>query len=377
MGQTTMMKSNTSGFEALARWRRVLLGSSLAGIGLLGLAGAAGAAPRPDYTTERGIFLPFLNAPEPGTEAERSPRLGLSFGSEVHPVLMDTGSTGIVVSASRIPDINDLPSRPGRLTYSSSGRIMIGRWVTVSVTLWGRDGASVSTNPLPVLAVDRIECAPNARNCTPTEAPRGVAMMGVGFGREGDSQAQSTPDTNPLLNALPPGSGPIHHGYVVTREGVHVGLTRANSRGDFRFVKLDPNPAVAGDWLGIPVCVVVNDQEPSACGRGLIDTGVTGMFLTLPPDQVANNVGPDPEGRDALLPGTRLRFRFGEAAAYGFTVDDADAPLAPTRIVLNTRRPQPFVNTGLHVLNGFDVLYDADGGYYAFHARNGLHAEGR
>ena len=30
--------------------------------------------------------------------------------------------------------------------------------------------------------------------------------------------------------------------------------------------------------------------------------------------------------------------------------------------IMRTTRPQPFVNTGLHVLNGFDVLYDADRG---------------
>ena len=49
---------------------------------------------------------------------------------------MDTGSTGIVVSADKIPNIDRLPSLgPGRLTYSSSGRIMIGRWVVTPVTI--------------------------------------------------------------------------------------------------------------------------------------------------------------------------------------------------------------------------------------------------
>jgi hypothetical protein len=47
-----------------------------------------------------------------------------------------------------------------------------------------------------------------------------------------------------------------------------------------------------------------------------------------------------------------------------------------SRIVLNTTRPHPFVNTGLRLLNGFDVLYDADGGYYAFRTRRGLQAGG-
>lgn len=338
----------------------------LVAVGIALAAPPVSADPRPDYEdARRGIFLRFLNAPPPGEESERSPRLGLSFGGEPRPVLMDTGSTGIVVSAARIPNVDALSSRPGRLTYTSSGRIMVGRWVTVPVTLWGRDGETVSTQPIPVLAVDRIDCTAEARDCRPEEAPGGVAMMGVGFGREGDRQSQSTPDTNPLLAAQPPGPGEVHRGYVVTKEGVHVGLTRANTRGIDRFVRLDPNPRYPGDWLGVPVCITVNDQTPGVCGRSLFDTGVTAMFLTVPPEQVANATGVDDAGRSVLLPGTRLAFRFGDAAGYLFAVGD-NSPLAPTRIFLNTRRPEPFVNTGLHVLNGFDILYDADRGYFGF-----------
>ena len=109
----------------------------------------------------------------------------------------------------------------------------------------------------------------------------------------------------------------------------------------------------------------MDDREPGACGRALIDTGVAGMFLTLPPEQVADSL----DGPGALRPGTRLRFRFGDAAGYTIASGDTDSPLAPERIVLNTTRPHPFVNTGLRLLNGFDVLYDADGGYYAFRGR--------
>jgi hypothetical protein len=349
---------------------RGLAWTTLLGAGLIARAAAARADERPNYESDRrGVFLTFLNAPGPGEAIARSPRFGLSFGGEARPVLVDTGSTGIVVSAGRIPDVDALPSRPGRLTYTSSGRIMIGRWVTVPVTLSGRDGARVSTRPLPVLAVDRIDCTEKARSCTPEDAPGHVAMLGIGFGREDDSQTQSTPDTNPLLNAEPPGPGPVHRGYVVTKSGVHVGLTRANTRGRFRFVKLDPHPRVSGDWLGVPVCIGVNAREPGACGRALIDTGVTDMFLTLPPEQVTESLRTDGAGHRALAPGTRLRFRFGDAAGYAITSGDTASLLAPERIVLNTTRPLPFVNTGLRLLNGFDVLYDADGGFYAFRAR--------
>ncbi|GJD54062.1 hypothetical protein OPKNFCMD_6843 [Methylobacterium crusticola] len=341
---------------------------------MLELTVTALAGPLPHYDGDRqGTFLPFLDAPGEDSRIQHPPRLGLSFGDEMHPVLMDTGSTGIVVSASRIPDVDALPSKPGRLTYSSSGRIMIGRWVTIPVTVWGRNGAGVATRPIPVLAVDRIDCTDRPRHCRPEEAPRHVAMMGVGFGREDDSQAQSTPETNPLLNLAPSGTGAARRGYVVTKQGVHVGLTSANTRGNFRFVKLDPHLTIPGEWRGVPVCIGVNDRAPATCGRALLDTGVAAMFLTLPPEQVADRVEGD--GHSGLLPGTQLSFSFPDTAApaarYQVVVGDAASPLAPERVVLNTTRPMPFVNTGLRILNGFDLLYDADSGWFAFRARGG------
>ncbi len=88
----------------------------------------------------------------------------------------------------------------GQLTYTElRPRSLIGQWVITPVALSGQDGGSVSTEPMPVLAVSEVCCLENARNCTPRDDPSGIAMIGVGFAREGDRQGQSTPDKNPLL----------------------------------------------------------------------------------------------------------------------------------------------------------------------------------
>jgi hypothetical protein len=72
------------------------------------------------------------------------PRLRISFGERSYGVVMDTGSTGIVVSADKIPNINRLQSLgPGKLTYSSSGRIMVGQWVVTPMTITGGNGTRV------------------------------------------------------------------------------------------------------------------------------------------------------------------------------------------------------------------------------------------
>ncbi|MBS7695913.1 MAG: hypothetical protein KF792_05625 [Chelatococcus sp.] len=226
---------------------------------------------------------------------------------------------------------------------------------------------------MPVLAVRQIDCFENARDCQPTDDPRHVVMLGVGFSREGDRQSQSTPDKNPFLNLPEMGDankpGRLRRGYVVTRAGVHVGLTRANTDGEFRFVKLARKDD-GSDWAPIPGCISMGGGGAS-CGTALIDTGVSEMYLTVPQDQEAGFVAQGDHGR-TIVPGTQVTITFAgrpsnEAPGYVFTAGMGSDPLAPSRIVLVGGRDRPtFVNTSVHALNGFDYLYDADEGYVGF-----------
>ena len=151
---------------------------------LLGIVSAAAGSPGRYDAYDREAYLSYLNAPGPHDDIAAVPRLRISFGGRSYDAVMDTGSTGVVVSADKIPNIDRLPSLgPGELTYSSSGRIMIGRWVVTAMTIAGGNGTRVTTAPIPVLAVTRIECTPRARRCTPREAPRRTSMLGIGFGR--------------------------------------------------------------------------------------------------------------------------------------------------------------------------------------------------
>ncbi len=341
-------------------------------VALACLAQPGAAQPRYE-AREGGTYLRYLN----DNEAEprgAPPTLLMSFGGEPVRAVMDTGSTGIVVAASSIPNIDGLRQiGPGTLTYSSSGRIMRGRWVETRVTIGGANDQSVTTKPIAVLAVERIDCVPNARNCEPSDAPRHVAMLGIGFAREGDHQSQSTPDKNPFLNLPGMGSmgapGALRRGYVVTRAGVHVGLTAANTRGNYHFVQLQ-RAADGRDWGPLPACITLEGAAP-ACGTALIDTGVSVMYLTLPPDRMADRTTEGERGR-TIAPGARLSIRFGESEAahppgYGFAAGDPANPAAPERIVLVGGENRPtFVNTSVHALNAFDYLFDAADGVVGF-----------
>jgi hypothetical protein len=329
---------------------------------LTAAAGAQDAAP--DYERFReGVFLRYLNAEE--GELREVPRIGLSFGERTVRAVLDSGSTGIVVAAGLIPNFDSLASvGEGKLTYTSSGRVMLGRWVVTPVTLVGKNDAAVQTEPMPVLAVTHVECLRQARDCAPTDTPRDIAMVGIGFGREGDQQSQSTPDKNPLLRVTG-GSGERRRGYILSPQGVHVGLTGANTRGAFAFTKLSRQQD-RPDWSGIPACISLNGQTPPACGSMLVDTGVSVMFMTVPAAQAG-------EATASLDDGTNVSIGVGTAEKsselYRFTVG-GDSVLAPERIHLRVSPERVFVNTSFHLLNGFDVLYDADGGYAGFRRRD-------
>src|SRR5262249_31715726 len=95
---------------------------------LLGAVPASAGLPSRYQEYDQGAYLSYVNAPGPSADIIASPLLRVSFGGRSYAAVMDTGSTGVVVSADKIPNIDRLPSLgPGELTYSSSGRIMIGR----------------------------------------------------------------------------------------------------------------------------------------------------------------------------------------------------------------------------------------------------------
>src|SRR5258706_12516059 len=124
---------------------------------------------------------------------------------------------------------------------------MIGRWVVTPMTIAGGDGTRLTTAPIPVLAVTRIECTPRARRCTPREAPRRTSMLGIGFGRRHDHQAQGGPAKNPFLSIATlegnvANGARMRRGYVVTRRGVHIGWTAPTTGGALALYKVAPAP---------------------------------------------------------------------------------------------------------------------------------------
>ena len=351
-----------------ARLSRVVVACLLAGFLGTGAAWAQGG-PANQYSGLATIHIPYANGP---IRVEHVPQIRLKLkGAAPRRFGMDTGSTGIVVAADHYePGPGDTNDGPGQLTYSSSGRVLHGTHYTTDVDILNNDDTPAATARVQVLRVERIACLRNARNCQPNEHPRGTAFMGIGFdrrGAQGGNQGVEAP-RNPFVNLTSLASGAstssIRPGYIVTRTGIHLGMTPELTR-TFAFVKLSSKNtnSIGGlpQWNAAPLTVSVDGQLGS--GTSLPDTGINYMFLSPPTGTSLTRGERVPEGANIQiwLPGQDAR----AAAFYQFTVGDRANPLQPQRVEV-VRDAGVFVNTGRMFFEGFDYLYDAVGGYVGY-----------
>jgi hypothetical protein len=357
----------------------------------LGLAPAAQSAAAPDYaryTTTR--LLPYENVKSNVPPFTESLKFQFSVDGKAYHVTMDTGTTGIMLSAKGLPNYSPeaAAQHPKGWEFLSSSKILwVGHWIPKEVTFTDAQGSSV-TAKVPVLAIEQEVVCPNYKKDDEATCPgktlkpasSQIAYMGVGFGREHDGQPQGTPDKNPFLNISRLNGEPVkpetlRSGYIITAEGVHVGLTAANT-GGFAFTQLGDTRYSADprDWPEASICVAVGTSD-CVPGAVLVDTGIPQMYLTVT-SQVSVQTNPKPDlsvkGKNVpvLADGSQVTVRFPDnnapVAFYTFTVGDTTQanPMAPAQVITSTNGKTAFVNTGRHFLRDFNVLYDAEGGLF-------------
>ena len=356
----------------MARVTRTLLAGSAAIAATAALAtGGYSQTERPDqepwrqYEGLTALEIPFANGP---ISMEHVPQIWLKLnGAQPRWFGMDTGSTGIVTSAEHFtPGPRDVAQGPGRLVYNSSGRILNGEHYLTDIVIQRDAHTPVATARVQVLRVTHITCLEHARDCRPEQNPRNVGFMGVGFDRDSAQGTTVSAPKNPFISLTSLASGqPVGHvrqGYVITRHGVHLGMTPELTR-HMAFVKLTPkaHPAGVPDWNGAPLTISVDGRE----GRGtmLMDTGINYMFLSPPAGTRLERGHAAPEGTriDLYMPDKQRP----QPAHYYLTVGRRGNPLHPEKVEV-VRDAGVFVNTGRMFLQGFDYLYDAAGGYVGY-----------
>jgi hypothetical protein len=307
--------------------------------------------------------------------------------------VLDTGSTGITVSSDvwHAESSGAAKLGSGSVTYTSSGRVLIGDWYQATLQLG--DGPKTAESSVPVLQVTSIQCLTSQRDCQPTAHPMKVSFFGIGFGREATSQSTTPggtvaaiPAYNPLLNITKvngtpvsastpqqPGStgvvGDFGSGYILSSEGLTLGLTAANT-APFPTLDLTWNDRTTAsgfnsgyaDWNPVPGTLTVNGS--SGTGTVLTDSGVDSMLLTPAPGTVVNTDGACKTGRDCLAPGSTVSVAIGTIVSYSFGIGpDAGAPLQPAPLAaplyaVKDIGSEVFVNTSVSFFDEYAYLYD-------------------
>ena len=339
------------------------------------------------------IFIPFIYK----FSTEHTPQVMCTIAGVDIEMPVDTGSTGLLIGSPILPNLSTI-GKPAHHFFTSSSILYVGRLVELPVKFHGAAG-SYATASVPVLVVDRswrcpwydptqdkFDCplGPHGEKAAERDTSN-ITYMGVGFGRNllKDGMPYGTPSINPFLNVetingLATSSASLRAGYMMSTEGVHLGVTSKNTQG-FVFMDLEPGLSHAEDprdWSMLTMCFSVNDEERS-CGSGLIDIGIPQMYVrpaegvSIPTVIIRNpNEHGYAETVKRVLPGTRITVGFPSletpAASYSFIVGGGSV-MEPSDVRPQDETLPPFVNTGRHFFFGYSVAFDAIGGRIGFH----------
>ena len=333
----------------------------------------SGDTPEPNFSGSQKCYtVPYANSKPLDFDnlASMSVRVSLNGGPAMR-LQIDTGSTGVVVGAADVPNID--PNAPaGSITYSSSGVELNGVWTTATITFPdAKDGhGNVATAVVPVLAVTERKVhagAVNSSKFQPSKNPRPY-MLGIGFGRGKEPKQER----NPWVCLKEMQSGEMRRGYMLARDKITLGLTADAVGKGFVFEKLEQRfPAKGGkdlqtnapkDWESSKGWVTVDgDRKPVA--SMLLDTGLSNMMIGLPEVTAISDLAERTPVEVSLLSGK---------LSYRFDVGDAKNPSTPSRVSFTPRTAGASVNTGRRALANFDYLYDGDGGYLALRSTRKL-----
>lgn len=334
------------------------------------------------YTGSTSAFVNYANAAT-NTDLALSPTIYISFddSDQRTEFIMDTGSVGIVASSDLFKHAKGAKNLgKGQQIYTSSGIIEEGTWWSATQKIYDANGTLLATSNVPVLEVKKIRCESDARECTRSDHPTGIAVMGVGFARESKTQVRGTPDYNPFLNlqtvlqggTLQPLPSDWANGYVVTPTGVDLGLTTLNTT-DAGWVKLMPwvqySTAKLPEWMPAPMTISTNGV--SGNGNILMDTGVSPGYLSPPvnanlgtlvtcPDSLLVECVPDGEVIGVYLPN-----QANPVAFYTFTTGEAGNLMEPHGVHV-VGDSDVFFNSSRHVLGGINFIYDNTDGYIGY-----------
>lgn len=352
------------------------------------------------YTTS--ALIPFLETGDNSVPFTSRPyvavRLSNPSSKEFTPIV-DTGTCGFLISAADIPDWREEEATFDSLGWeflASSKRLYNGHWIKRDIFFnVGSSAHPLIKSQVPILAVtnvticDGYDVAEDKAKCPVipappvTHLPRGIQLLGIGFGRVAAGQPQGTPDKNAILNIVDIVGGAttslasLWPGYIISKAGITIGLTDSNTAG-MEFASLPPRAKTPSedvttarhpfDWAELPACVSVDGASTCTNCTVLLDTGVDQAYITVPLSVTLRRK----TDSFILVDGSHVLITFGQPAilSESFVVGKGVSTGVTPREVFGyrTSRKAPHVNTGRHIYRALEVGFDAVRGRQGFRA---------
>ena len=392
-----------------------LLAFLLAGGAVLAHAETESENPLTGYTGfTQSYDIPYSNSPGYGAASPGESTIGIEILGARHDIIMDTGSRGLYISDNVLPGNYTPTGISGNLYLSSSKRLFQGTWANLTISFpdatakGGATGAAEAT--LPVLIVQSITTGSATDSAsystliasgnvvltdnttlafsgnTLTLAPGqvvayaqnpgvlgaasnfGVAIDPSGTSTNPNNTDQYNQQYNAFLNFDQMKAGTMRAGYTLDQSGVHIGLTK-DTKG-YAYTNLVPTgltqvPGSPPDWQVPTGTLVYDGGNSSMTGRILVDVGIDYAFLILPNEPTSGN---------ATANVTVNLLNSNGAVSYEIN-DKPDNILNPAYVQWSDPEPglfseslppygSQFLNTGRDVINGFDLVYDGEDGYF-------------
>lgn len=324
------------------------------------------------------ISVPVTRTPFQGTQTSTQDGNGYYInvglpGGQVHNVLIDTGSCGLVIPVALLHQGGNIanPFLDGvrqleqiTIPYQPSSEDLSGYVyhvdaIDIGVSLDGTAPAFTAKNVKIVGVTDAKKA--------------GFGMMGVGFGRP-------NPFADNLLLSAP---APVNPSYLFTPQGITVGYTQETlasaGLGTFNFQSLARSQALdlPSDWQ-TPFAKVTLGTTPFQ-GTALLDTGINSMMVAFPESGwektlIGEQITVAWSIPDAIAPILSYSFTVGQAQQPSVLTDSrptygvvGTSPARPSELIpVGNPPPAVFVNTGINVIQLASYFYDAQAGLIGF-----------
>jgi hypothetical protein len=378
------------------------------------LSWAAAAGPYSGYDVS--TLIPFVDQTDPAWTRQNhvTMRVGSTSGDSFLPWI-DTGSTGVVLPGADITGFseNDCTTTNRGFHYLTSSNILyLGCWITKDLYFnTETTGNPVVHSQVPILAVyKKIVCDAGTDDLyvfshgdclvhtEPIQNPSGFGFIGIGWGRMDDGQPDGTSDKNPMINVVDISGvadmSKLYKGFIITKEGIYVGLTEANTVDIyFADLPLHKNSTSGGgsggtgtpNWNQIPACIWFGSEDPSTAScqevSALLDTGVDQSYLRIP--TTSGHVPPRVAGTLIVKDNTAVTvsfvkrpstssWLFGLYPSESFTVGvfpGGSHDVTPREMRAYRKNGYvvtTFFNSGMHIFRKYQITHDAKLGRVGF-----------